>query len=283
MGYGVATLGSVAAEKGMFGTAIGCLLTSRSFVATPEAIRLAPIGCVLRPYGIVATGNPLAVKPLERDAATCGHSPTVCVQAATTKERTMALNLSLSEILANLERRIESLRGQVEVHARQEEHHREQRSRLEAELQKVMGHFESFQAVAATAEELDLPAAAPAPPPPQEEDLGHYPTLARMVARVVDGRPEGERFGSRSVVEEVNERFRKLLRRAVEPPDVSVVLRRMSAARRIHQVRRGKPNHEALYVKGPRPRPARGEDADAAGMVADYGDLTNFGKEDHRK
>lgn len=148
----------------------------------------------------------------------------------------MALNLSLSEILASLERRIELLRGQVELHARQEEHHREQRALREAELQKTMGHFESFRAVAATAEDLDLPAAAPPPP----EDLGPYPTVARMVARVVDGRPEGERFGPRSVVEEVNERFRKLLRRPVEPPDVSVVLRRMSAARRIHQVRAGR-------------------------------------------
>jgi hypothetical protein len=62
------------------------------------------------------------------------------------------------------------------------------------------------------------------------------------------------------VVDEVNERFRKLLRRAVEPPDVSVVLRRMSDARRIHQVRPGKANHEALYAKGPRPRPVKGED-----------------------
>lgn len=169
----------------------------------------------------------------------------------------MALNLSLSEILASLEKRIEFLRGQVELHARQEEHHRAQRALREAELQKTLGHFESFRAVAATAEDLDLPVAAP---PPPEEDLGPYPTVARMVSRVVDGRPEGERFGPRSVVEEVNERFGKLLRRRVEPPDVSVILRRMSAARRIHQVRAGKANHESLYVKGPRPRPARGED-----------------------
>jgi hypothetical protein len=70
----------------------------------------------------------------------------------------MALNLSLSEILANLEKRIESLRGEVELHARQEEHHREQRSRFEAELQKAMEHLGSFRAAAATAEELDLPA-----------------------------------------------------------------------------------------------------------------------------
>ena len=169
----------------------------------------------------------------------------------------MALNLSLSEILANLQRRIESLREQVDLHARQEEHHREQRARFEAELQKTTEHFESFQAVAATAAELDLPAAAP-PPPPPEEDFGLNPTLPKMVARVVDGRPEGERFGPKSVVEEVNRRFRKWLRRPVDPPAVSVVLRRMYDAGRIHQVRAGKANHEALYVKESRPRPAKG-------------------------
>lgn len=171
----------------------------------------------------------------------------------------MALHLSLSEILANLEKRVESLRGEVELHARQEEHHREQRSRLEAELRKAMEHLASFRAAAATAEELDLPAPAP-PPPPPEEDLGPRPTLAKMVARVVAGRPEGERFGPRSVAQEVNRRFRKELRRPLEPPDASVVLRRLSAAGRIHQVREGKANHEALYVKGARPRPVRRED-----------------------
>ena len=31
----------------------------------------------------------------------------------------------------------------------------------------------------------------------------------------------------------------------------------MSAARRIHQVREGKPNHEALYTKGPQPPAAK--------------------------
>jgi hypothetical protein len=164
----------------------------------------------------------------------------------------MALNLSLSEILVNLERRIESLREQTGLHARQEEHHREQRTLREAELEKAMTHLESIRAVATAAADLDLPAATPAAPPPAE-DLGPYPTLARMVARVVADRPEGERFGPRLVVDEVNRRFRQALRRPVEPPAVSVILRRMSAARRIHQVRAGKANHEALYSKEPPP------------------------------
>ena len=67
----------------------------------------------------------------------------------------MTLNLSLSEILVNLERRIESLGEQVALHARQEKHHREQRALLEAELEKAKGHLESFREVAVR-RQLDL-------------------------------------------------------------------------------------------------------------------------------
>ena len=171
----------------------------------------------------------------------------------------MALNLSLSEILAKLQQQIASLREQVDLHARQEEHHRDQRALLEAELRKALAHLESFQAVAGTAAELDLPGMAPASPPLQE-DLVSNPTLGRLVAWVVANRPEGERFGPKLVAHEIRRRFPKALRRPVDPPAVSIVLRRMSAARRIHQVREGKPNHEALYTKGPQPPAAKRDD-----------------------
>ena len=160
----------------------------------------------------------------------------------------MALNLSLSEILVNLEKQIESLREQIGLHARQEEHHREQRALREAEIEQATARLESFRSVAAVAADLDFPVAVSAVPPPAE-DLGRHPTLASMVERVVADRPEGERFGTRLVVNEVNRRFLHALRRPAEPPAVSLILRRMSAARRIHQVRAGKANHEALYTK----------------------------------
>lgn len=174
------------------------------------------------------------------------------IQVAARKSVAMTLNLSLSEILANLKQRIASLREQVESHARQEEHHREQRALLEAELQKSMKHLESFQEVASAAEGLDLP--VPAPPPPKDDDLGPNPPLPKMVRRVVADRPEGEKFGPRLVAQEVNRRFRKQMRRAVDAREVSVVLRRMSDAGSIQVVREGKPNHEALYVRGTAPR-----------------------------
>ena len=160
----------------------------------------------------------------------------------------MTLNLSLSEILANLKRQTDSLREQVDSHARQEEHHREQRALLEAELQKALKHLESFQELASAAEELNLP--TPAPAPPKDDDLGPKPTLPKMVRRVVADRPEGEKFGPKLVAQEVNRRFRKLMRRAVDAREVSVVLRRMGAARQIYLVREGRANHEALYTRG---------------------------------
>lgn len=164
----------------------------------------------------------------------------------------MTVNLALSEILANLERRIASLRENVELHTRQEEHHREQRAQFEAELQKAERHLQSLQEAAAVAADLGLPAPAPSPPP-REENLGPNPTLPKMVARVVDDRPEGESFGPRVVTQEVNRRFRKLLRRPADVRAVSVALRRMSVARRIRLVQEGRANHEALYARGTAP------------------------------
>jgi hypothetical protein len=92
------------------------------------------------------------------------------------------------------------------------------------------------------------------------EDLGPSPTLGRLVAWVVANRPEGERFGPKLVAHEVNRHFPKSLRRLVDPAAASVVLRRMSTGRHIHQVRAGKANLEALYVKGPQPAASKRDD-----------------------
>lgn len=167
----------------------------------------------------------------------------------------MSLNQSLSEMLATLEQRIGSLREQVEEHVRQEEHHREQRVRLETEIQKAGSDLESLRKAAAVAADLNPAAAAP-PAAPVDESLGPKPTLPRMVARVVADRPEGEPFGPRFVTQEVNRRFRKLLRRAADIRAVSTILRRMSTDRRIRLVRKGKANHEALYARGAAPAAA---------------------------
>ena len=47
----------------------------------------------------------------------------------------------------------------------------------------------------------------------------------------------------------MNKHFGDRLRRPVDPGQISVVLRRLSRLGRIHQVRRGRPHWEALYVR----------------------------------
>ena len=73
--------------------------------------------------------------------------------------------------------------------------------------------------------------------------------VSRLIARVVDRQTAGEEFGARAIAEEVNHRYRDVLKKAVEPGTASVVLRRLEASGRIRQVRRGRAVHGALYVR----------------------------------
>jgi hypothetical protein len=65
--------------------------------------------------------------------------------------------------------------------------------------------------------------------------------------------PDGATFGASHVATETNRRYRDKLRRPIDARAVSVTLRRLQAAGRLHLVRQGKSNHEALYTKPPRP------------------------------
>src|SRR5689334_12383575 len=53
--------------------------------------------------------------------------------SVTKSERTMSLNLSVAQLLANLERRIAFHRDKTALHARQVEHHQEQHALHQAE------------------------------------------------------------------------------------------------------------------------------------------------------
>jgi hypothetical protein len=159
----------------------------------------------------------------------------------------MSLDLSLGEIIANLEAQIASLRERVASHAQQEEHHRTQRTLLEVELRKVAEHCEALKAAAGPAAELVRSLAKPAVQ--RQAAAGPPPTLSRMVAQVVEARRDGEPFGLKEVTVEVNQRFQEALGRPADPRSVSAVLRRLLLKRRLHLVREGKPFHEALYTK----------------------------------
>jgi hypothetical protein len=162
----------------------------------------------------------------------------------------MSTDLPVSKVIANLEARLAFHREQEALHARQEEDHREQRAAHAAEIEKIAQNLEAFRTTAATAVELARP--LPPPPPPDDVEARSRTMVSRLIARVVESRPADEAFGASWVAAEVNQRYAKRLKRPVDVRAVSVVLRRMRAARRIHLVRKGKAAQEALYRRGPK-------------------------------
>ena len=172
----------------------------------------------------------------------------------------MSKGLSVLEMLANLETRISHHRERRAFHAEQEVHHHDQRALHDAELAKVLERYEAFKAAADGASAYAEPPAlgiGTVPEPEEEIPLfGSRPMVSRLIARVVERQQEGEAFGGRAIAAAVNQRYAGKLPRRVASDDVSVVLRRLRDAGRIHSVRPGRAAHETLYKLGP--KPARG-------------------------
>jgi hypothetical protein len=162
----------------------------------------------------------------------------------------MSSSLSVAAILASLEAQLARHREQAEVHAREEAQHRDQRERHEREAEEVSRRIEAFRTSAGEAVERVARAGAP-----ENADLdpGKRQILTRLVTRMVADKAGGEQFGAAALAEEVNRRFSDLLRKPAKTRHVAMVLRRLEEQGRIHRFRRGRPHHEALYV---RERPA---------------------------
>ena len=160
----------------------------------------------------------------------------------------MSLNLSVAQLLANLEQRIAFHRDKSALHARHMEHHREQHALHEAELEKAAQHHEALKALAGTIGDLIRP---PIPPSPETDaDLGKRPNVSKLALRIIQGKPDGETFGAASLAAEINARFRDRLRKPADPRTVSAALRRFCYNRRIRLVQKGRAFHGALYTKG---------------------------------
>jgi hypothetical protein len=163
--------------------------------------------------------------------------------------------LSVAQMLDNLEARVAFHRERRDFHAAQEVHHREQLAVHDAELRKVLQHFETFKAAAEAAADFAAPpplAHEPVAAPPPAEEIpyfGNRPMLSRLIARVVEARPAGETFGGRAIAALVNQRYGEVLPRPAQPGPVSVVLRRLAAAGRIRQVQPGGAVHEGIFVR----------------------------------
>lgn len=166
----------------------------------------------------------------------------------------MSTDLTVGEILANLEARIAFHREQEALHARQEAQHREQREMHAGELETLLRHYEAFKSSAGLAADLArLPAApskAEASTAEADPDPGRRPQASRLVAKIIEEKTEGESFGARAIAREVNQRFGSRLKRPLDVRVTSVILRRLRDARRIHLVQEGKAFHEALYARG---------------------------------
>jgi hypothetical protein len=170
------------------------------------------------------------------------------------KEIAMSSTLSVVDVVARLQAQAAYHRERAAFHAQQEDLHREKRTGHEAELAGITQCLEAFQAAAAPA--LDLARRPPVPvveSAPQDLDLGPKPSLSKLVGAVVRGFAPTERFGASAVAREIDRRFGAGLRKRADPRLVSIALRRLADAGRIHQVRRGRPHWEALYA---RERPA---------------------------
>ncbi len=163
----------------------------------------------------------------------------------------MSKNLSVAQMLANLEARIAFYQERRAFHAEQEAHHREQLALHDAELRKTRERFEAFKAAAEAAADLAMPAPVPEANQAAEEIsyFGNRPMVSRLVARAVESQPAGEPFGARAITAEVNRRYRNVLKKPVRQGTVSVALRRLGDSGRIRQTRPGKALYEALYVR----------------------------------
>lgn len=156
----------------------------------------------------------------------------------------MSLDLSIAQVLADLETQVQQLEGQEAFHAQQEVFHREQRALRTEELAKIRERYETFKAAAAAAGEVvrrvKVEGADESAPPA---------TISKKIAKVIEGKARGERFTPSAMAREINETFAKRLRRPVTSRTASVALRRLAALGSIDLIRTGKAFHEAIYAR----------------------------------
>jgi hypothetical protein len=168
----------------------------------------------------------------------------------------MSSQLSVAQVLANLEAQMAFHQEREAHHAQQEALHREQRAVHAAEHEEVARAYEAFKASAGGAAEIAARATVPSPEMPLEnarnaEDAPGKTTLpSRLVARAVATIPAGETFSPSRIAAEVNQRFRAELKKPIDARQASTTLRRLQADGVVRLARKGAPHHEALYTRG---------------------------------
>ena len=167
----------------------------------------------------------------------------------------MSSELSVAQILANLEAQMALHQEREAYHAEQEVYHREQRAVHAAEHETVAKHYEAFKATAGKAAEIAarVAAAASKPEPPKQPEPPPPPSgpilPSQLVARLIAQLPAGETFGASRVAAEVNRRYKRELRKPMDSRQASTSLRRLLAEGQVRLVQKGTAHHEALYSR----------------------------------
>jgi hypothetical protein len=158
--------------------------------------------------------------------------------------------LSVQQMLANLEAQIELHREREAHHAREEASHREQRETHAAELAALLRHYEALKSSVEAAAPLAVRHIPSQPKEPPRETLppGKPVVWSRLVERVVEGMPAGEVFTPSQMADTVDRRFQGLPGEA-DSRVMSTILRRLAAVGEIRMVRKGTSHREATYTK----------------------------------
>ena len=162
----------------------------------------------------------------------------------------MSSDLSVAQVLANLEEQMRFHRDQEAHHAALEASHREQREKHAAEHAAMARHYEAFKESAAGAAEIAA-RHKPSPPAPSEEPPRPLkPVMAsRLVARAVAEMPADETFSPSRIADEVNRRYPRELRKPIDSRLASTALRRMLAYGEVRLVEKGIAHREAIYSR----------------------------------
>ena len=156
--------------------------------------------------------------------------------------------MSPEKLLAQLEKQLAQHREREAFHSEKEGFHRGQREHHAQEAARIAQTADALRASLTAAFGLvgtELSTAKK----DEDMDTGLVRILTRLVNRVIEDRLPDERFGAGWVTGEVNRRFPDILRRPASERQVALALRRQARRGRIKQVRRGRPHHEALYVR----------------------------------
>jgi hypothetical protein len=163
--------------------------------------------------------------------------------------------LSVAQVLANLEAQMALHKEREAYHAQQEVFHREQRAVNADGYETVAKHYEAFKMAAGGATEIAARVAVAAQavpseaPPPEPPPLGKRPQPGPLVRGLIQEMPPGQVFGASQVAAEVNRRFPRSLRRPMDSRLASAVLRRLLVEGTVRLAKEGSPHHEALYAR----------------------------------